>query len=162
MSDPATAPAMAFSDIAIRLAAAVLLAALVGIERERRHHPAGLRTMILVSLGCAAFTILGIHVAADTQGSPGDLSRILQGMIGGVGFLGAGAIIHSQQGTHGLTTAAAVWCIAVVGAACGLGHLALAALLAVLVVTVLFALRPFEERLFHNDPPAKPPTHPAP
>ena len=145
-------------DLVIRLSAAAGLAAIVGLERERKHHPAGLRTNILVSVGCAGFTLLALFVMSDLNGTPAELSRMLQGLIGGIGFLGAGAVLHSRAGTHGLTTAAAVWCVAAVGVACGLGHFLLAALLVGITVSTLLMLSPLEKRLFpFADPDSRDP-----
>ncbi|MGD9688687.1 MAG: MgtC/SapB family protein [Phycisphaerales bacterium] len=132
-------------DIAVRLAAAMVLGALVGLERERKHRPAGFRTLILVSMGSAAFMILGREAIALPGASPGpaqsaDLTRVLQGLIGGIGFIGAGAVLHGRQSVHGLTTAAGIWVTAAIGAASGLGALGVALTLTVGTVFTLFVL----------------------
>ena len=108
---------LGYLDVFFRLGAAVLAGALIGFDREVRNKPAGLRTMSLVSLGSAVFVVAGAEsVSADSS------SRVIQGVITGVGFLGAGSIIRGQteQSIRGLTTAASIWLAAAVGVACGL------------------------------------------
>ena len=110
-------PVLGYLDVFVRLGAAVLAGALIGFDREVRNKPAGLRTMSLVSLGSAVFVVAGAEsVSADSS------SRVIQGVITGVGFLGAGSIIRGQteQSIRGLTTAASIWLAAAVGIACGL------------------------------------------
>ncbi len=157
--DPLTIP-----EIALRLIVAICLGGLVGLERERKHRPAGFRTMILISLGSAAFLMVGIEAIAEVgrqlhqelpQGQQGiittgqaEISRVLQGLIGGIGFLGAGAVIQNKKAVRGLTTAAAVWCTAALGAACGLGLFKLAGLVATGALFTLVVLEIFEERYF--------------
>lgn len=108
---------LGYLDVFLRLGAAVLAGALIGFDREIRNKPAGLRTMALVALGSAVFVVA-------TAGSVGAdaVSRVIQGVITGVGFLGAGSIIRgqSEQSVRGLTTAASIWLAAAVGVACGL------------------------------------------
>ena len=108
---------LGYLDVFFRLGAAVLAGALIGFDREVRNKPAGLRTMSLVSLGSAVFVVAGAEsVSADSS------SRVIQGVITGVGFLGAGSIIRgrTEQSIRGLTTAASIWLAAAVGVACGL------------------------------------------
>jgi putative Mg2+ transporter-C (MgtC) family protein len=107
---------LGYVDVFLRLGAAVLAGALIGLDRQVRNKPAGLRTVSLVSLGAAVF------VLAATGGSTDSYSRVIQGIVTGVGFLGAGAIIRGQteETVRGLTTAASVWLAAAVGVACGL------------------------------------------
>ncbi len=122
----------------------MVIGAIIGLERQIRHKPAGLRTHMLVSLGSAIFTLI-IMQTDGSQSSDDALSRVIQGIAAGVGFLGAGEIVRqssqeSQQlEIHGLTSAAAIWVSAALGiaAGCGLWQLALvAALLTFLVLTV--------------------------
>ncbi|MEH2115913.1 MgtC/SapB family protein [Nostoc sp.] len=131
-------------NISFRLCVALLIGAIIGLERQIRHKPAGLRTHMLVSLGSAMFT-LTIMQTGGLQGSPDALSRVIQGIAAGVGFLGAGEIVRqssqeSQQlEIHGLTSAAAIWVSAALGiaAGCGLWQLGLiGALLTFLVLNV--------------------------
>lgn len=121
--------------IAVRILIAAVLGGLLGYERERKSISAGMRTHMLVAVGAAIFMI------GPTQaGMPlGDLSRVIQGVIQGIGFLGAGAIIvgTSSRKVQGLTTAASVWAAAGIGIAVGLGMEATAVLSTVIVLFVL-------------------------
>jgi putative Mg2+ transporter-C (MgtC) family protein len=134
-----------FLEMIGRLALAVLLGGTLGWERELHQKPAGLRTHILVALGAAGFAILALEMAAKQDGV--DPSRIIQGIIGGIGFLGAGTIIQSRGDVRGMTTAAGIWATAAIGVACGLGEYALAVTLAVLAFIVLSAALAVEKRL---------------
>src|SRR5688572_8358529 len=113
------------TELAIRLGAALLAGAIIGIDREVNRRPAGMRTHALVSLG-AALTVLVIAGAPGTQADA--LSRVVQGVITGIGFLGAGVIMQheAERRVEGLTTAATIWVAAALGMACGAGQLALA------------------------------------
>ena len=131
-----------FTQVMIRLITAILLGALIGIQRERAGKPAGFRTHILVSLGTTVFI-----VACSSAGmSPGDLSRIVQGVVTGIGFLGAGAILklEQQKMIKGLTTAAGIWMTAAIGVAVGLGSLGVAIISTVLALIVLAVMGPLE------------------
>lgn len=145
------------ADISIRLGAALGLGALLGLERERKNRPAGFRTMILISLGSAGFMLAGLEaIQSFTAHTPNgqaplggaDMSRVLQGLMGGVGFLGAGAVIQNKKAVRGLTTAAAVWVTACVGAACGMGQVKLAAVLAAFALFTLIILEIVENKYF--------------
>jgi putative Mg2+ transporter-C (MgtC) family protein len=108
-------------DAALRLGSAVAIGGLVGLDRGLRQKPAGLRTHALVSLGAALMTYTGIELV---PGQPGEVTRVLQGVIAGVGFLGGGVILRDAQDlrVRGLTTAASIWIVAGLGMACGAGH----------------------------------------
>src|SRR6188508_2420524 len=106
-----------FPEALVRLALAAVLGGAVGLEREYRQKPAGLRTNMLIALGSALFSILSIELGAGT-GSP---DRIAAQVVTGIGFLGAGAILRSGDHVHGLTTAATIWVNAAIGMAAGLG-----------------------------------------
>lgn len=108
---------LGYLDVFLRLGSAVLAGAVIGFDREVRHKPAGLRTMALVSLGAAVFV-----VATASAATVDSASRVIQGVITGVGFLGAGSIIRgrTEESVRGLTTAASIWLAAAVGVACGL------------------------------------------
>lgn len=129
----------------VRLLAAILFGAAIGWERERAHRAAGLRTHILVTVGSAAFMMLGSEMA-ERAGS-GDPTRIIQGVAMGVGFLGGGTILKlpDEQKVQGLTTAAGIWTTAAIGVAVGAGWILLAAVLSVLTLLVLTVLRRIEE-----------------
>lgn len=127
-----------------RLLAATGLALLVGLERELRGKPAGLRSHMLVSLGAAAFIMIGMNILfATAEGDPTaqiDPTRIVQGVVGGIGFLGAGSIIQSRGNIQGITTGASIWTAGAIGVACGVGSLALAGMVTVLALIIMVVL----------------------
>ena len=125
-------PALDWADFAIKLGLAAALASTLGWERGKSDKPAGIRTMVLISLGAATFAMLGREVIESSSSDiiRADPTRVLSYIISGVGFLGAGTILHSKKTVKGLTTAASIWVVAAVGAACGLGEYAIAILLA--------------------------------
>ncbi len=135
----------------LKLGLAVLLGGAVGLEREASDKPAGLRTHILICLGSALMMILSIRVAQDFAVTAADPGRIAQGVITGIGFLGAGTILHSRGGVTGLTTAATTWAVAGVGLALGSGFYLLAAAAAILILAVLWVLG----RAAHDRPNGK-------
>ena len=126
----------------LRLALAAALGGAIGLEREFRHKPAGLRTNMLIALGSALFSILSVEVGAGA-GSP---DRIAAQVVTGIGFLGAGAILRSGENVHGLTTAATIWVNAAIGMAAGLGSYTVAAVAAAITLGVL-ALMPVMEKM---------------
>src|SRR5262245_58602480 len=107
--------------VLIRVIAATLLGAIVGLQRERVRKPAGLRTHMLVCIGTSVIVLAGSGAGMSTDG----LSRIIQGIVTGIGFVGAGSILKLSQEHEikGLTTAAGLWMTAAIGVACGLGAL---------------------------------------
>jgi putative Mg2+ transporter-C (MgtC) family protein len=131
-------------DMGFRLVCAAIAGALIGWERDRAEKPVDARTMMLVSLGAAAFTLLGERVMVHSVSAGVDSiirldpTRVLAYVISGVGFLGAGAILHSKRTVSGLTTASSVWCTAAVGAAFGLGEYAVALLVFLIVFVTLW------------------------
>ena len=122
--------------VLLRVFAAILLGAVVGIERERAGKPAGLRTHMLVSLGTAVVVI----ACQDSGMSLDGLSRVIQGIVTGIGFIGAGTILklNEQREIQGLTTAAGLWMTAAIGVAVGLGILGLALIGTLVTLLVLF------------------------
>ena len=108
-------------DAALRLGSAVAIGGLVGFDRGLRQKPAGLRTHALVALGASLMTFTGLELAPT---EPDASTRVLQGIIAGVGFLGGGVILRDAQDQRvkGLTTAASIWIVAGLGMACGAGH----------------------------------------
>ncbi len=116
---------------------AIVLGAVIGMEREISGKAAGLRTNVLICLGAAVFTIISRQMVAGTNGS---VARIAAQIVTGVGFLGAGAIIQDRGGVHGLTTAATIWLVASIGMACGAGFYGLAIVAALTAILVLIGL----------------------
>jgi putative Mg2+ transporter-C (MgtC) family protein len=146
-------------EVAVRLVAAILMGALIGFDRERLDKPAGLRTHMLVALGAASFTLLGFEVGAHLSPRTGegfDPTRVLQGVIGGIGFLGAGAIIQNRGHVSGITTAASVWVAGALGAACGVGAYVLAVFTTVLALAILALLIKLEGRIVGTRPEPAP------
>jgi putative Mg2+ transporter-C (MgtC) family protein len=124
--------------VCVRLLVAMVLGGLLGYERELRGTAAGLRTHMLVAVGAALFVLVPLQ--AGTQLA--DLSRVLQGVIAGIGFLGAGAIIKlGEQQVRGVTTAASIWATAAIGIAAGMGREATAILSTVFALIILAAIR---------------------
>jgi putative Mg2+ transporter-C (MgtC) family protein len=124
----------------MRLLLAAGLGGAIGVEREIRKRPAGLRTNILIAVGSALFTALSIEIAR----SGGTPDRIAAQIVTGVGFLGAGAIMRSGRSIHGMTTAATIWVNAAVGMAAGAGEFLMATMTTVITLIVLAALPPIE------------------
>src|SRR6201991_34670 len=130
-------------DIALRLTLVVLLCGAIGLERETRDQPAGVRTHVLVGMGAAIFTLISAYGFSGfaSAGAPIDPTRVAAQVVTGVGFLGAGAIIHQGMAVRGLTTAAAVWISAAIGMAAGLGFYSLALTGSALVLIALLVFR---------------------
>jgi putative Mg2+ transporter-C (MgtC) family protein len=141
-----------------RLLLAATLGGLLGLEREWRHKEAGLRTNILIAIGSAAFTLMSIQLTDPTTGDKG---RVAAQIVTGIGFLGAGAIMRTDAGIQGLTTAATIWVNAGVGMAAGGGDFHLAVIATAVTLVVLLLLHPLEKLIERKRPPA-PPTTPTP
>jgi len=127
--------------IALRLGVAVVMGMVIGWERSKAEKPADVRTMALVAAGACGFTLLGVQLSASVEPDSGmnlDPTRVISYIISGVGFLGAGAILHSKRTVRGLTTAASIWTAAAIGAACGLGAFSIAIGLFLVAVTMLW------------------------
>jgi putative Mg2+ transporter-C (MgtC) family protein len=125
-----------------RLLLACALGALIGLEREAKQRAAGVRTNMLICMGCAFFTILSAVLAGDYV----DKSRVASNIVQGIGFLGAGLILHNRNRITGLTTAASVFVVASIGMACGAGRFAAATIAAAIVLIALFAVGILERR----------------
>ena len=138
----------------LKLLLATLLGGAIGFEREIAGKPAGLRTNILICVGAALFTHLSISIAQigfTPDGRPyGDTTRIAAQIVSGIGFLGAGAILHAHGAVVGLTTAATIWVVAAVGAAVGAGAYVEGVGTSVLIILVLVGLRPVERKLLNR------------
>jgi putative Mg2+ transporter-C (MgtC) family protein len=133
------------SRVVIRLLTASVLGGLIGIERQFEHKSAGMRTHMLVSLGAALFTLIPLEAGAQI----GDVSRVIQGLAAGIGFLGAGVIfkLTDQAEVKGLTTAASIWVTAAIGLAVGAGFVWPAVVAVVLSLSILFLLHRCERWL---------------
>jgi putative Mg2+ transporter-C (MgtC) family protein len=117
-----------------RLLAACLMGAAVGLERETKRKAAGVRTNLLICMGAAFFTLLSAVLAGDASPNKG---QVASNIVQGIGFLGAGLILHNRNRISGLTSAASVWVVASIGMACGAGLLAAAAVATVIVIVAL-------------------------
>ena len=148
-----------FSDDITRLGVAALIGGALGIERQLHGHWAGLRTHMMVAVGSAVFVVAGMRLAGN---QPADVSRIVQGIASGIGFLGAGTILKlgDRMEIKGLTTASSIWLAAGLGIAAGLAEYTLAAAATCVSLAVLLLLHPLDQVLNkrhhirdHNDPP---------
>lgn len=133
-------------DLWIRFGYALLLGALIGLEREYSHKAAGLRTHMLVSLGSAIFTYFSLNLA---QGG-GDPTRIASQIVTGIGFLGGGVILRQGATVYGLTTAACIWATAAIGMGVGAGKWQESGIGAVLAVIILKAGSWLEDNIVHK------------
>ncbi|MBS1803396.1 MAG: MgtC/SapB family protein [Acidobacteria bacterium] len=123
-----------FNGAVPRLLAASLLGGVIGLEREYKRRSAGVRTNLLICLGAAFFTLLSAVLAGDTNASKG---QVASNIVQGIGFLGAGLILHNRSRISGLTSAATVWVVASIGMACGAGLFAAAGIATAIVVIAL-------------------------
>jgi putative Mg2+ transporter-C (MgtC) family protein len=141
----------------VRMLLAGLCGGLIGVEREMRGRQAGFRTNILVCLGSSLVMIVSISLAKSTLTFPAPLhdhinintdpGRIPYGVMGGIGFLGAGTIIHNKGSIRGLTTAAALWCVAAIGLGCGLGLYFISTVASLMIISALWLLSYIEPRI---------------
>lgn len=147
---------MEFADAALRLGLALVCGLVVGIDREVRNKPAGMRTHMLVSLAAASFTLISFdfHSRLIAQGNDSaDPIRALEAVVAGVAFLGAGTIIQSRSRVSGVTTGAGMWMAGAIGLACGGGLFAIAIVLTLamfVVMTLLGLLEAYFERRLKN------------
>ena len=139
-------------EVALRLLAATLVGSGIGLDREVRRKPAGMRTHALVSLGAALVVVVIINFGPSSYPHVDAISRVIQGIIAGVGFLGGGAILKStgeHEMVHGLTTAASIWLVASLGIACGAGQWP-AALIACVIALLTLIVGSRVEGLVHR------------
>jgi len=153
-------------EVAARLFAATLIGSGIGLDRELRHKPAGLKTHALVSLGAALLVVVIVQTGRPFEHVDA-ISRVIQGIIAGVGFLGGGAILKSSgehEIVHGLTTAASIWLVASLGIACGAGQWAAALMAFAIALLILIAGNRLESRVHRlfkpNNGGFKPPSAP--
>jgi putative Mg2+ transporter-C (MgtC) family protein len=139
--------------IAARLAIAAVLGALLGLDREWRNKPAGLKTHMLVALGAAVFAVLALELFETALRADGDARpdpvRIVEAMVKGAAFLGAGAILQARGGVEGLTTGASVWLAGAVGLSAGTGNFGIAVLATALGLGILVIIRHVEHKTLH-------------
>jgi len=135
----------------IAIILSVLLCGLVGLEREKRGRTAGLRTHLLVGVGSCVVMIISIYGFPAAFGDR-DVARLAAQVVAGIGFLGAGAIIYSQGGIKGLTTASTIWLVMAIGLACGSMNFVLAICSTFVVMVVLIFFRKFERKLSRSNP----------
>lgn len=137
--------------ILIRLLVAAALGAVIGLERELRDRPAGLKTHMLTALAAAVFTVLTFEIRAtlvgDNPNSSSDPIRIIEAVTAGVAFLAGGAILRSGGDVKGLTTGAGMWLAGAIGVACGAGFYTIAVMATVLAAAILVLFKWFEGAL---------------
>jgi putative Mg2+ transporter-C (MgtC) family protein len=131
-------------ELGLRLAAGLVLGAIIGFERELHRQPAGFRTHSLVALGAALFTIVSAYAFVGPMVDP---TRIAAQIVSGIGFIGAGTILQHRGSVRGLTTAASLWAVAAIGTAAGAGLLVMAVVGTLLILVVLAVLDQMEEFL---------------
>jgi putative Mg2+ transporter-C (MgtC) family protein len=136
-------------DLIIRLLVSVLLGGIIGLERERSHKPAGLRTHIFVCMGACLFTIASFYLLPTDIVGSFDATRIAAGVVAGISFIGAGSIIALRGDVKGLTTAASLWVIAAIGLIVGLGNYILP-IITTVIAYVILRLDRVEKKLKHS------------
>ena len=146
---------MILDDPILKLLLSTLLGGVIGWERFVDHKPAGLRTHTLVCLGSTAFIVASERALSGPGGNASDVTRVMQGVITGIGFLGAGSIIQSAGSVRGLTTAATVWLVAAIGVAVGVGDAGMATALTGISLVVLRGFRWIEEAWRKRHPLAR-------
>jgi putative Mg2+ transporter-C (MgtC) family protein len=143
--------------IASRLLLAAALGAIIGLDREYKDRPAGLRTHMLTALAAAAFTIITVELVHEMQSLAGsaqaDPTRVIEAVTAGVAFLAAGAIIQARGQVQGLTTGAAMWLAGAVGVACGAGYYTIALFATALAVAILTVLALLERHMSKRQSP---------
>ena len=133
----------------VRCGIAAVCGALIGLERELKHKPAGFRTNILICVGSSMYMAIGMLLIRGDSVSGVDPTRIAAQVVTGIGFLGAGCIIQQGARITGLTSAATIWVVAAIGLVAGAGFPLLAFISSVIVLLTLAVLGPIEERFFH-------------
>jgi putative Mg2+ transporter-C (MgtC) family protein len=160
---------ISLQEACLRLGFAIVLSALVGIDREIKHKPLGLRTNMLVALGAASFSLMAMHLVQVLGSGPTEIQidpgRVMEAIVGAIGFLGAAAIIQGRFELFGATTGASIWVVGAIGMACGFGFYALALAVTVAGMFVLTVLgfvtgqvrSPREEHAADRDDQPEPP-----
>jgi putative Mg2+ transporter-C (MgtC) family protein len=142
-------PASTLNEVILRMTFAVVIGVIIGIDRNLRGKPTGLKTMGVVSLGACLVTMAGMGFAINGIGTGPDASRVIQGVVTGIGFLGAGVIVQNgaEEKIRGLTTAAAIWVTAALGVVCGTGAWSVAVVALVLLILLFTVGRALEKAL---------------
>ena len=138
--------------VTIAIILSVVLCGIIGIEREKRGRSAGLRTHLLVGVGSCIIMIISIYGFPAMFAEKRDVARLAAQIITGVGFLGAGAIIHHNSGIKGLTTAGTIWIVMAVGIACGSFNFIIATITTIIVMVILTTVRKFEVKINSKRP----------
>jgi putative Mg2+ transporter-C (MgtC) family protein len=149
---------MNIGSMTLRLLIAAALGGIIGIERETSHKPAGLRTNILICVSSAMMMIVA-ELFSGKDGGGQEAMRVAAGVITGVGFLGAGAIMQARGTVHGLTTASVIWAVAGLGLAVGAGYYLISIVFTVMVVLILVLLRKIEQILLKRSEKNHPSVH---
>lgn len=135
---------VSLQEAGFRLVLAIVLSAAVSIDREIKHKPLGLRTNMLVALGAASFSLMALQLVHELAGAPSstqvDPIRVMEAIVGAIGFLGAAAIIQERFELFGATTGASIWVVGGIGMACGFGFCGLAVVVTVVGLFVLTVL----------------------
>jgi putative Mg2+ transporter-C (MgtC) family protein len=134
--------------VGFKVALSILCGGAIGLEREIKHKPAGLRTNILICLGSSLFTMLSVMMSSSAPGEPGDPTRVAAQIVSGIGFLGGGMILQSGGSVSGLTSAATVWVVAAIGMCIGLGYPITAAIFTITVFITLYFLSKVDRKVF--------------
>jgi len=130
---------------------AVVLGGIIGVERELRNKPAGLRTNILICMGAAAFMVIAHRMGLGADA----VSRMTAGIVTGVGFIGGGAVLRDRTGVTGVTTAATIWVVTSIGIACGMRLYDVAIVITLFSILVLVVLGPLDRKIHYPKHHAK-------
>lgn len=134
--------------VGFKICLAIICGGVIGLERELKHKPAGLRTNILICLGSVLFTIVSMYMSGSTPDHPGDPTRVGAQIVSGIGFLGGGMILQSGGSVSGLTSAATVWVVAAIGMCIGLGFPITASLFTATVFCTLYFVSKVDNKVF--------------
>ncbi len=134
---------------------AILCGGVIGLERELKNKPAGIKTNMLICLGAALYTSVSVLISGSLSetGHYGDPGRLAAQIVSGIGFLGGGSIIQARGTIQGLTTAATIWVVAAIGVCIGIGHADIAVFCSLSVILVLVATTAFEDRVLGRSLP---------
>ena len=149
-----------WTEAMLRVLAATAAGGVIGLNRELTRKPAGLRRHALLALGAALVTVSALQLGVGPDRTHGDAaSRVIQGVIAGIGFLGGGVFLHADgRNVKGLTTAATIWVAAALAISCGIGQWHIAGMTAGLALVILVVGRPIEAALHRYQKPDEPPT----